>query len=76
MGRFTIRDERGIMKGKVTGHLAANLISQLNGNWRPYTICDDTSSCFEVNEDCVYTIENNTGSLVIYLWEGDILIPE
>ena len=73
---LTIRDENGIMKGKVTGHLAARLISQAKGHWRQYNTTSESKSCFELTEDCLYTVENNFGSLVIYLWNKDILVPD
>lgn len=73
---LTIRDENGIMKGKISGHVAARFMSQVKGHWRQYNTTSESKSCFVVTEDCLYTMHNNYGSLVIYLWNKDILVPD
>jgi len=76
MNKFIIRDEKGIMKAKISGHLAGKTIGQAKGHWRDYVTKDGKTVCFEIDEDAVYTIGNNHGELSIYLWTGDVIIPD
>ncbi len=78
---YTIRNETGIMVAEISGDCAETILKSAQGEWHTYNVEGESqlvTVCFEVAENCVYTIEGvrtqNT-SLKLYLWEGYKIIP-
>ena len=58
---WTLRDEHGIMKAKVSSELAKELISQVFGRWKNDTYIIDSNKAYT----CTH--------IKLYIWKGDRL---
>lgn len=80
---YTLRDEDGKMKAKVSEEVAQTLVLRSDGAWRPYQAKGQSPTrAFVFADDyCLgarlpYGSEGNTraGDGALYIWKGDILV--
>lgn len=71
---YTLRDKNGIMRMKMPNRVANILINDVTGSFRSYrsTTMKNPVTAFEIAEGSKFLL----GGLDIFLWEGDLLIPE
>lgn len=74
---YTLRDNKGTMKAKFANQAAETIMAQGRGFFRDATYKVGGRKLvvrlFEINEDSTLQVNE---SLVLYLWEGDVLAPD
>lgn len=65
---YVIRDDKGVLKAKVSNVVANEIINKSRGEFYK---CTNGKTAFRMKEDCVY----GSDRVGVYLWENDVLVP-
>jgi len=72
--KYTIRTKKaGILIAEVKGRVANGIMSHADGVWREYKTDNYDGNCFELTEDCSYTLHQG---ITVFLWAGYLIIPD
>ncbi len=76
MQTFTVRGKDGTMVAKIGGPMALGVITQTKGHWRDYKTKDGMTQCFEVEEDCKFSMVNHNSNMEIFFWDGYKIVQD
>jgi hypothetical protein len=72
---YILRDANGVMKAKLSDKLADVVMTNAEGKVRPAKFKNSAAplNVFELLNDCFV---GDDATVRVYLWKGDLLIPE
>jgi len=76
MKKYNIRDENGVLVGKISGKVANKILQDADGFWRQYKTDDENTRCFEISEAQKIGLTRDGDSLIIFLWEGTVIVED
>jgi hypothetical protein len=68
--KYVLKDEKGVVKAKLSGEQARALVLDADGQWRPYPEGPRWNSrVFQIDGEHVYEFDE----LELYVWPGDLI---
>lgn len=76
MNTYTIRDENGIAKAKVSNTIAHQIFNGVSGHFRDAFYERGKIIVFEIDKACTFYSGTGNNKIEILMWPKDLLVPD